>query len=181
MHTLSGRRFEIGGSWSPTIKDVAFGLSRIPRWGGATLVPWTVLQHSLAAHRLAKRSPVALAILWHDVDEMATGDIPKPFKTPEQAALGERLRVWFFEATLGLPYPGEGVWDAVKLHDESMKIAEAHCFCHPRVRLDFPNLTVSDLNACDVIWDMFTVPVDDLIREFVEVTEGLVGNRRRRG
>ena len=55
MRTLSGRRFEIGTEYAPTIRDIAVGLSRIPRWAGATIQPWSVLQHSLAAGSLGKR------------------------------------------------------------------------------------------------------------------------------
>ena len=53
MHTISGKRFELGTTYAPSIQDVAIGLSRIPRWAGATVRPWSVLQHSLATATLA--------------------------------------------------------------------------------------------------------------------------------
>lgn len=171
MHTLSGRRFEIGDGWAPTLKDIAFSLSRLPRWGGATLVPWTVLHHSLAMYRLALTMPTQKAdtllyCLMHDVDEMATGDIPKPFKTEEQSELGWQLREWFYKRALRVRFPNVGTQSAVKYLDHVAKLAEAHCFCHPRVREDFGNDEVP-MDMVDIMWDLFTDPLDKLIDLFI--------------
>lgn len=175
MHTLSGRRFDLGDGWAPTLKDIAFSLSRLPRWGGATLVPWTVLHHSLAMYRLAlmvpHRKPATLLFcLMHDVDEMATGDIPKPFKTDQQAELGEALRQWFYKQAFRVGYPDEGTQEAVKFLDHEAKIAEVHCFCHPRSRMDLDGFDVP-MDIVDIMWNMFTEPTERLIDEFIEQAE----------
>lgn len=174
MHTLSGRRFDIGNGWKPTFKDVAFSLSRMQRWGGVTLVPWTVLQHVLAMHRLAVamegKPTQRLYTLWHDVDEMATGDIPKPFKTAEQSALAEELRQWFYKEVLKVTFPSSGDQDLCKFLDVEARVAEAHVFCHPRHRSDFKDYDVP-MDLVDIIWDIVHTSTDRLLDEFIASTE----------
>lgn len=183
MHTLSGRRFDLGGDWNITVRDVAVGLSRIPRWAGATLVPWTVLQHSLAVYRRATYlgAPIEarLYALWHDAEEMATGDIPAPFKTREQKVLQEQLLRWVYEKALHRPFPPDSVCEFVKALDDEARVVEVHTLCHPRVRFDFPDVS-PDLDACDVFWELFDLPVQDAITEFVQATDRLLGLEKHR-
>jgi len=170
MHTLSGRRFDLGSTFAPSIPDVAIGLSRIPRWAGSTVRPWSVLQHSLAARQLAGLldEHSQLYALWHDSEEMATGDIPSPFKAPEQRELGRTLRIWLFRQTLGLPYPSEGIQAVVKEIDDRLKIAEAHCLCHPLTRESFCDPW--DLEAVDAVWHLIGMPEREAIATFIELT-----------
>lgn len=176
MHTLTGRRFDVGGNWEITYRDVAVGLSRIPRWAGATLVPWTVLQHSLAVHDRAVQinfpSQDQLFALWHDSEEMGTGDIPGPFKTQEQSDLAEVLRRWMYEKALHFPYPDKRTQGRVKQLDREARTVEVHCLCHPRIRAEF--LEPLDLDACDVFWNLFDLPVQEAIRRFEYHTNELV-------
>ena len=176
MHTLSGQRFELGGTFCPSSRDVAIGLSRIPRWAGATIVPWSVLQHSLATHRVMVKvfsfsagQVLRLRGLWHDCEEMATGDIPKPFKTGEQAVLGDELRAEIFCGATGLPWISSAYIYAA---DALLRTAEAHCFCHPRAREDHEGTL--DMDVVDVIWKLFDLPVDDAIAQFVTLTDTLL-------
>jgi hypothetical protein len=67
------------------IEDIAYGLSHIRRFSGATKWPWSVAQHSLLVCQIAKEaSPTDhVAHLWallHDAHEYATGDITSPMQ-----------------------------------------------------------------------------------------------------
>ncbi len=183
MHTFRGRNFEIGGDSAPEPEEVALTLARIPRWAGATLVPWSVLQHSIAAFRLAESmgldDTTQLAALWHDAEEMATGDIPKPFKTAEQSQLQDALHQWMYKKVLRMPYPSQGVRGVVKGIDIELKKAEAHCYCHPLMRMDeeFLNPTLEPIDTC---WNLQGAPEHILVQEFVEATERLTKGRQLR-
>ena len=94
----------------PTLQDIAIGLSRINRYGGQTVVPWSVLDHSfLVAHLTnTRRAATTEACLWallHDWHEVLTGDIPSPFKTDSQRELQQVLdrRLILALADKGLP------------------------------------------------------------------------------
>lgn len=178
MHTLSGKRFELGGTYTPSVRDVAVGLSRIPRWAGATIVPWTVLQHSLACQRIAAEAKLSaeaqLLALWHDCEEMATNDIPKPFKTAEQEALGDTLRVQLYRGALGMPEPREFVWQPVHVADGALRDAEAHCLCHPATRVDFGDPFPG---AIDAVWDLVSVTPNEGIALFVDATAALLKDK----
>lgn len=74
-------------SGAPTIEDIALSLSRMPRFGGHSRLPWTVIEHSLFVERMARaatgpeREALRLHALLHDAHEALTGDIPSPFKS----------------------------------------------------------------------------------------------------
>lgn len=89
----------------PTIEDIALGLSRMPRFGGQTALPFTVLDHSLlmASYIMMAtegRAPANLKLygLMHDWHECLTGDVPRPFKTEDMKCLQEKLDNRFFES-----------------------------------------------------------------------------------
>ena len=182
MHTISGKRFELGTTYAPSIEDVAIGLARIPRWAGATVRPWSVLQHSLAASALAERPQGGrgqLYALWHDCEEMATGDIPTPFKTPDQRELGEELRRWMYEQTLGFPYPNTGIQEAVKRFDDEVRLAELYCLCHPRAwdwSLTERAPQMENFDAADAVWDLIDMPEREAIYAFTTLTKALLSD-----
>ena len=75
----------------PGIEHAAHALSQINRFGGHTLRPYSVAEHSLAvasiaharyARELSSRdlTELALACLTHDVHEAFIGDMPTPLK-----------------------------------------------------------------------------------------------------
>ena len=176
MHTLSGRRFDLGDKFTPSVKDIGVGLSRIPRWAGATVRPWSVLQHALASYNVAAQEvpndpEVQLAVLMHDMEEMATSDIPKPFKHPEQEKLAEDIRQWMYDGTLHVPYPGADVLDIVHAIDSRMASAEASCLCHPLVRADFG---IPDLVSVDAVWELLDVGPNRAIRMFERAAQRLL-------
>ena len=64
------------------IKDIAQGLSRLPRFMGQThlkLRPYSVAQHSVYAY-LKAPEPFKLEALLHDAGEYLYGDVPSPLK-----------------------------------------------------------------------------------------------------
>ena len=76
------------------IEDIAYSLSRIPRFNGHTRgrISLSVAQHSVMVSNHCH--PIdALAGLLHDASDMAFGDIPRPLKyMPEFAAIREAER-----------------------------------------------------------------------------------------
>jgi hypothetical protein len=195
MRTLSGRRFEIGTKYAPTIRDIAIGLSRIPRWAGATVRPWSVLQHSLAVGSLlsAENPVVHLAALVHDMEEVATGDIPSPFKTKTQRELGVRMRAWLYSEVLVQPLPDDATEQLVHVVDDQLKLAELLCLCHPRAMWD-PYFRDSVLGfvgaengedfeimgACDAVWDLIDMPEREAIETFTELVADLLNTKALR-
>lgn len=139
IRTLSG---EMVGwqSGVPNVGDVLLGLGRLPRFVGQTSRYWTVLQHSLACHRIAEwwmadapelgeRLPqLPLMCLLHDVSEALTGDVPRPVK-PKGWKAWETLMVerWAFAWGLKLAWSGEA-WEAVHEVDEAALHAEGALF-----------------------------------------------------
>jgi hypothetical protein len=65
-------------------QTVAFILSRIQRFNGATAEPYSVAQHSILVSRLMTQetadAPLLLAGLLHDAEEVVFGDIATPLK-----------------------------------------------------------------------------------------------------
>lgn len=198
MYTISGRNIEIGGE-VPTVKDVATGLARIPRWAGATLRRWSVAQHSLMIERIARQfvsnieetdvwasDLLRLIALWHDAHEFATGDIPFPFKTQEQRDLQEQIQEWLLKEVLGLSQLYKQIEHRpyVKKLDQKCVVAEAHTLCHPRVAAEFlspengfgTDLSIDDY-AIEVLMDLIEVPEHEVISMFCQQTEELLVTR----
>jgi hypothetical protein len=113
IRTLSGRKvFADLTPGAPSLLDIAVALGRIPRFAGHTTRWWPVLLHSFAVQRVAfqialdRNVPlnsslhlvdhIALWGLLHDAHEAVTGDIPSPFKRPDnhvdQETLDYKLR-----------------------------------------------------------------------------------------
>lgn len=155
-------------------KEIALTLARVPRWNGQTIVPWSVLQHSLAAAVLAmgaRLTPEAqLYALWHDSEEALVGDTPSPFKTAEQAKLGDDLRQTIYRATLQLPYPSESVRAEVAVIDERLRHAEAHAFIHPRYSHTHP-LNLIDVDA---VYDLLFTSREQCVDLFLTASRELL-------
>lgn len=74
------------------IEDIAVGLSRVNRYGGQTVKPYSVAEHSIIVSELATRFAISnrwsaadvrnisLLGLLHDADEAYIGDMPRPLK-----------------------------------------------------------------------------------------------------
>jgi len=114
----------------PPLADIAVGLARIPRFGGQTVISWTVAEHLLAGMAYAAAPELQLYFGLHDVHEAMTSDVPTTFKTDDlrkiQASLDARLY-----ASLGIPAPDWRVAEYVALLDRDMLLAEASVVCPP--------------------------------------------------
>lgn len=179
MHTFTGNRIEVGKGYTPTLTDIAWGLSKTNRWGGATIVPWNVLQHSLAIFALTEGEGPILrsAALFHDIEEFATGDIPRGFKTVEQEMLGDDLRKRLYRETLRLPYPDNGTLGRVKMLDNSIARAESDCLCHPKAR-EYMQKVECTPAAWDTVWDLVDIEPREGVHLFVEIAKKLLDDPR---
>jgi hypothetical protein len=128
MMTLSGQLLTLEDG-TPTLSDIARGLSRIPRFVGQTDEPWTVAHHSLVVANLADHQPddeqLILHGLLHDAHEMMTGDIPTTFKTFDMRCLQEQLDKRIY-AAFGLPRPSPCQRQRIKDCDRQALLAEAY-------------------------------------------------------
>lgn len=121
---------------APSLRDIAERLSLVQRWNGRTTVPWSVLQHSILAASLLPdtASPyLRLTVLMHDAAEGWTGDIPRPFKCPEQAALEREILAEIYEG-LKLVAPPQHIKAELRKVDDLTALVEAQCLCRPAER-----------------------------------------------
>ena len=93
IQLASGRSFNLTGEESPiAITDIAASLSKINRFAGASLVPYSVAQHSVDVCRLVRKHEGTLAeqmlALLHDAHEIVINDIPSPTKWELKLAAG---------------------------------------------------------------------------------------------
>jgi hypothetical protein len=130
MITLSGRLITLEEG-TPTLEDIALGLSRMPRFAGQTTIEWNVAQHSLVTHRFGKwmamdeADPLPMHSLFHDFHEALTGDIPTTTKTADMAALQRRLDARLY-ADLGIEPPAPSDRVILKRIDSRALLAEAY-------------------------------------------------------
>lgn len=128
MITATGTVVSPGGDNAPSLYDIGWNLSRIPRYVGGTPEPWSVLQHSYACAQYARETGgaprVQLHALLHDAHEAVTGDIPYPWKSPDMSAFQEELdRRIFASLFIAGPTPDEAA--LVKKADEAILFAES--------------------------------------------------------
>lgn len=121
---------------APPLKDIALSLSRQPRFGGHTVDPWSVAEHSMVVALIARyRSShvygrvvagtiTELYALLHDAHEAVTGDIPSTWKSPDMRILQEQLDVRIYES-LGMSAPRPLQRDMIHECDRLALLAEA--------------------------------------------------------
>ena len=128
MITISNISVTLEGSSAPTLFDIGYALSKIPRFGGHTTKHWTVLHHVYAstqyAHLVGGSVKVQLHALLHDSDEAVTEDIPHPWKTEDMRALQKDIRIRIYNS-LHLSPPDMATEREVKRIDSQMCYAEA--------------------------------------------------------
>lgn len=81
MQTYTGRAFDLAAPHPDDIclDDIAHHLANQCRYTGATVVSWSIAQHSLLVAALLP-APLKFAGLLHDAHEAYTSDIATPFK-----------------------------------------------------------------------------------------------------
>jgi len=132
MMTLSGRYLTLEDG-TPTLDDIAVGLSRLPRFVGQTTRPYTVAHHSLVVSDMTILGrgkaewfgELSMHALFHDAHEMMTGDIPTTFKTLDMRRLQQELDARLYNA-FGLPKPRAIHRELVKQYDRQALLAEAY-------------------------------------------------------
>jgi 5'-deoxynucleotidase YfbR-like HD superfamily hydrolase len=113
------------------MKDIAEGLSRLPRFNGQTIRPYSVAEHSLMVYQIVNAMgfgpEVCMQALMHDATEAFTGDIPAPFKflVPDIEEAEERLWGVIADATGINPHMHPVIKDA----DWIALYVEAYCLC----------------------------------------------------
>ena len=125
--------------------DVPIQLARIPRFLGATALPYSVAQHCCLGADVLMRSAttppaLALAFLLHDAQEAYTGDIPTPVA---EALSFELVR----RGNTIVPAPVQVVWQQIKTlkHRLDVAIYRAAGFANP------PTLAWREaIKACDL-------------------------------
>jgi len=167
----------------PDINAVARGLSRTQRFNGDTLVPWTVLQHTLAGFDLFPEGDVVARFAWglHDAEEALTGDIPKVFKTPEQSALGDEIRDRIYRA-LKFPTPVGPLADRIKEVDALLAVSEAEILSPPATREEFLAYgePAPDRRAMDLIWGLTDMTPREAEYAYLEIMQALAEDRKVR-
>src|SRR5689334_131692 len=121
---------------APPLQDIALSLSRQPRFGGHTVDPWSVAEHSVVVALIARAitlpengrqvigSRQEMYALVHDMHESVTGDIPSTWKTGEMRRAQERLDDRIY-VELGIIPPDSKMISFVKRCDREALLAEA--------------------------------------------------------
>lgn len=121
---------------SPTLRDVAIQLGRIPRFNGALKVFYPVLAHSLVVAQLVPEEDQIYALL-HDAAECIVGDTPRTIKTTAQKVFEDGIQCRIVKS-LGLDWPALDVVAKVKEADDRALGAEARVLGSPKLAEYFP-------------------------------------------
>ena len=171
-----------------TLQEIADGLSVVQRWNGETIVPWSVLQHSILCGILVGYTdPVrSLSALIHDAEEILVGDTPKYHKTPEQVVYGDNIRSEIF-AGLKLTDPHEIMWKHIKEADLVAALAEAEVLVRPSkcrtvFAIEKPSFAMRERvnEATELVWDMIDMTRREAVETFLETAETLMATSQVR-
>ena len=151
------------------IEDIAWGLSRIARFCGATItpVPYNVGQHSILVAEKVERDienmgwpkglnyDTVLKALLHDAAEVYVGDVPSPVKKipslqPVFKELEDRLMSAIFDAFNLAPMSSEE-YKIIKTADKWAQKIEAHAFMPSRGKHweGMPQVSLEELQSFD--------------------------------
>ena len=154
------------------IEDIAWGLSRIARFCGATItpIPYNVAQHSLMVAEKVERDlrevwgwetaeangagvHTVLKALLHDASEVYTGDVPSPVKKIESLrpvfkALENNIMGAIY-TKMNLEQPNHFEESLIKTADKWSQKIEAHAFMPSRGKhwADMPEVTLEELQS----------------------------------
>lgn len=178
LETVTGRMVNVTDP-DPSqidIEDIAWGLSRIPRFAGQTISkkPYTVAQHSVLVFEIYSKivknndeqynnSQSKLKALMHDAAEAYIGDIPSPIKKHPtiKEAIKEfeynLLNVIFDSCNIDSPDGVEKI--LIKEADMIALAIEAHAFMKSRglsIEWGVPKISLLDLQNFEEPWDSIT-------------------------
>lgn len=172
LETVTGRFVDLNepDPESICIEDIAWGLSRISRFGGQTmtLVPYNVASHSIfVAEEVecflrqnyseydddmgASRSKIALYALLHDAAEAYLGDWPSPLKRiPKLKLVIEQIEFRMMTAIyerFDLEIPSKEISNIIKMADLKALKIEANAFMNSRGKgwSNMPVVTLEEL------------------------------------
>lgn len=173
LETVTGKLIDIENP-DPNdidIEDIAWGLSRIARFCGATItpIPYNVAQHSLMVAEKVERDLDAigwdiatangagvhtvLKALLHDASEVYTGDVPSPVKKIESLrpvfkALEHSIMSAIY-TKMNLDAPNHFEEALIKTADKWSQKIEAHAFMPSRGKhwADMPDVTLEELQS----------------------------------
>ncbi len=171
---------------APTLREIAERLSVIQRWNGRTTIPWSVLQHTILAAALLDKetttSYMRLTVLMHDAAEGWIGDIPRPFKCPEQAELEQNILGEIYDG-LNLVVPWTlFVKKELRYIDDVAAVVEAQCICHPAERRNVvsrhlevnPPDTALVEKGENILWNMRDLPRVEAIEFWIKAVEDAI-------
>lgn len=174
--TFTGRHVTPAGAETPSLTDIAVGLSRQPRFAGQGRRWFSVLDHSLFCDELARslpdseipylrgpfpegsRAQLRLAALLHDAHEAITADVPTTWKNGafklQQGCLDVRIMEAYFPGGIGAYHETQ---DVVKRIDRRALVAEARVVGPPvsadRI-LDAFGITETVLDDVELLHDL---------------------------
>lgn len=179
IETVTGRLVNIENPDPTTIniEDIAWGLSRLPRFCGHTItvIPYNVAQHSMfvadeVASILSRNNEipkdrvreVILMALLHDAAEIYTGDWPSPVKRiPKLRPIIKQIEAGLMIAVYKAMYlnpPTEIEEQIIKQADKIAQKIEAHAFMPSRGKHwpDMPDVSLERLQQFDAPLDSLT-------------------------
>jgi hypothetical protein len=130
IQTISGEMIPLASPEPHHIRlpEIALALSRIPRFNGHTLQPWSVAQHSLLVLHLMPDTATPterLAALLHDAHEAYIGDITSPVAA---AIRGQRdaCPIDGLKTLFNVAIAGALAFDPALFHHPAIKRADAY-------------------------------------------------------
>ena len=179
LETVTGQLVDIQNPDPSTIniEDIAWGLSRMPRFCGhtITIVPYSVAQHSMFVADEVKSMlgqypninnssdyyDILLKALLHDAAEVYTGDLPSPMKRiPELRPIIKQIEAGLDKAiyeAFNLTPMTQGEVELIKSADLIAQKIEAHAFMVSRGK-NWPGLPEVSLERLQ----QFEQPLDSL-------------------
>jgi hypothetical protein len=121
--SYSGRLIGLGYE-SPTPFDVAVSLGRICRYTGNGTRWYPVILHTFVVADLVPKH-LKFDALNHDNPECITGDIPKPYKTPEMEAIEHALQEMMYR-DWSHAMPTKAQYRVIKEADHAALYGEVH-------------------------------------------------------
>ncbi len=156
LETVSGRKINVlnPDPKDIDIEDIAWHLSRLPRFCGATIpsIPYSVAQHSIQVMREFPITDPLMQLhgLLHDAAEAYIGDIPSPIKhipslRQEIKVVEARLIDCIYES-INVQVPNDNQSQYVHEADLVQRAIEAYNFMHSRgTEWDLPKVSFKKL------------------------------------